>query len=386
MIPYGRHNVTRKDIKAVTAVLQSDSLTGGPVVEKFEKNIATHCNVKFAIATNSATSSLHIAYLALGVGKGSLVWTSPITFVATSNAALLCGAMVDFVDIDPETFNLSVKKLEEKLAAAKARGQQLPDVVTPVHMAGLSCDMEGISRLAKEYGFRVIEDASHCIGGKYTGEPIGNCRYSDICVFSFHPVKIITTAEGGMNTTNDPALAKKMVMLRSHGITRDPKLMTHAPDGPWYYQQLELGLNYRMTELQAALGNSQLQRLEKITAKRHTIAGRYDKALKNLPLLLPKRPSDCYSAFHLYIVRLKPEEAKLSHLQLFEGLRKQGILVQLHYIPVHTQPYYRQMGFVEGDFPLAEAYYKTAISLPMYPTLTKPEQEKVVETLRSLLL
>jgi len=385
MIPYGQHEITTEDRDAVLSVLGSDSLVQGAQVAGFEKQVADYCGVKFASAVNSATSALHLAYLALGVGEGDLVWTSPITFVATSNAALLCGADVDFVDIDPDTFNLSADLLKQKLEAVKAAGGQLPKVVTPVHMAGLSCDMKSIAALAKEYGFKIVEDASHCIGASYGGKPVGSCEYSEICVFSFHPVKIITTTEGGMATTNDPELAQKLNLLRSHGVSRDANLMTHEPDGPWYYQQHLLGLNYRMTEIQAALGASQLKRLDNIIAERHRLAERYDELLKDLPLHLPYRPDGTRSSFHLYIIRVDATKTQHSHRHIFEQLQEKGIGVQLHYIPVHTQPYYEGLGFKQGDFPLSEAYYKSAISIPMFPTLGDEKQDRVISILKEVL-
>ncbi|MGB7286162.1 MAG: UDP-4-amino-4,6-dideoxy-N-acetyl-beta-L-altrosamine transaminase [Salaquimonas sp.] len=386
MIPYGRHEITDEDILAVNRVLKSDFLVQGPEVESFEKQIADYCNAKFAIAANSATSALHLSYLALGVGPGDLVWTSPITFVATSNTALLCGADVDFVDIDPETFNMSADLLAEKLVAVKAAGGRLPKVVTPVHMAGLSCDMKAIHALSKEYGFRIVEDASHCIGASYMGKPVGNCDYSDICVFSFHPVKIITTGEGGLTTTNDAELAQRIGMLRSHGISRDEELMTHPSDGPWYYQQHLLGLNYRMTELQGALGKSQLARLDDIIAERHRLAERYDVFLADMPVKLPFRPDGIRSSFHLYIIRVDTEKCTNSHRRIFEMLREKGLGVQLHYIPVHTQPYYERLGFKKGDFPLSEAYYSCAISIPLFPTLGDERQDEVIAILKEVLV
>lgn len=382
MIPYGRQDITPADIDAVVSVLRSDFLTQGPQVPRFEQIVAAHVEVKHALATNSATSALHIACLALDLGPGDWLWTTPITFVASANCGLYCGAQVDFVDIDPRTLNMSVQALEQKLLQAKGEGR-LPKIVVPVHLCGQPCDMQAIYALGVRYGFRIIEDASHAIGGKYKGESIGNCRYSDIAVFSFHPVKIITTAEGGMAVTNDAKLASKMALLRSHGITRDPALMTHTPDGPWYYQQIELGYNYRMTELQAALGVSQMSRLDGYVARRHDIARRYDTLLADLPLILPWRDSDSYSGLHLYVIRVKSTE--VLHYEVFEALRKAEIAVNLHYIPIHIQPYFAQMGFKRGDFPESERYYAEAISLPMYPRLTDQQQDKVVEVLRTTL-
>lgn len=382
MIPYGRQEITDADVAAVVEVLRSDFLTQGPMVPRFEEALAAQVGARHAVAVNSATSALHIACLALGLGPGDWLWTSPVTFLASANCALYCGARVDFVDIDPETWNLSARALEAKLVRAEREGR-LPKVVVPVHLGGLSCDMEAIHALATRYGFKVIEDASHAVGGSYRGEPVGNCRYSDICVFSFHPVKIVTSAEGGMALTNDAALAQAMALLRSHGMTRDPALMTHAPDGPWYYQQVALGFNYRMTDVQAALGLSQLQRLAPYVQRRQQLAARYDRLLQGLPLMLPRHQGEATSALHLYIVRLAG--ARRSHLEVFESLRADGIGVNLHYIPVHLQPYYAAMGFRPGDFPQAERYYQEAISLPMFPTLTEAEQDQVVASLRNAL-
>ena len=381
MIPYGRQEITEEDVEAVVAVLRSDFLTQGPMVPRFEQAIADYCGGGHAVAVNSATSALHIACQALGLGSGDWLWTSPITFVASANCALYCGAQVDFVDIDPRTYNLCPRALEHKLIEAKPAGR-LPKVVVPVHLCGQPCDMAAIHRLSREYGFRIIEDASHAIGGRYQGEPIGNCRYSDITVFSFHPVKIITTAEGGMALTQDAGLAHKMALLRSHGITRDPAQMTHEADGPWYYQQIELGFNYRMTELQAALGVSQMARLDYYVARRHQLAKRYDVLLADLPVTRPWQHPDSYSGLHLYVVRLQLDQIGKTHRQVFESLREQGIGVNLHYIPVHTQPYYQQMGFKAGDYPAAERYYAEAISLPMFQTLSEAQQNKVVAALR----
>ena len=384
MIPYGRQDINQADIDAVVDVLRSDFLTQGPAVPAFEDAIASYCGAKHTIAVNSATSALHIACLALGVGKNDRVWTTPITFVASANCALYCGATIDFVDIDPCTYNMSVVCLEKKLAAAEKAGT-LPKVVIPVHLCGQSCDMSLFHTLSQQYGFKIIEDASHAIGGKYQGEPIGNCRYSDITVFSFHPVKIITTAEGGMALTNDAELANRMALLRSHGITRDLAQMTHEADGPWYYQQIDLGFNYRMTELQAALGVSQLKRLDDYVSRRHALAKRYDERLADLPLSLPWQSPDGYSGLHLYVIRLQLDHIHQTHREVFESLRDQGIGVNLHYIPVHTQPWFQRMGFKAGDFPEAERYYAEAISLPMYPTLCEVEQDQVIEAVKKAL-
>lgn len=384
MIPYGRQEITQADIEAVVAVLQSDFLTQGPMVPRFEQAVTTYCGAAHAVAVNSATSALHIACLALGLGPGDRLWTSPITFVASANCGLYCGAQVDFVDIDPRSYNLSVTALEHKLIAAERAGT-LPKVLVAVHLCGQPCEMAAIHALSQRYGFRVIEDASHAIGGRYQGEPIGTCRYSDITVFSFHPVKIITTAEGGMALTNDAALAERMELLRSHGITRDPALMTHEPDGPWYYQQVALGFNYRMTDLQAALGVSQLERLDRYVQRRHELAERYHQLLQPLPVTPPWQHPDSYSGLHLYVIRLQLDRIAKSHRQVFEALRAAGIGVNLHYIPVHTQPYYRQLGFNHGDFTEAERYYAEAISLPLFATMTEQQQDQVVAALAEAL-
>ena len=381
MIPYGQQHINQSDIDAVVAVLRSEFLTQGPVVPAFEKTVASFCGANHGVAVNSATSALHIACLALGVGRGDIVWTTPITFVASANCALYCGASVDFVDIDPRTYNLSVESLEEKLVQAAQAGK-LPKVVIPVHLCGQPCDMAGIHSLSQKFGFKIIEDASHAIGGKYKGEPIGNCCYSEITVFSFHPVKIITTAEGGMALTNSAELANKMELLRSHGITRNPAQMTGEPDGLWYYQQIELGYNYRMTELQAALGLSQMKRLDHYIKLRHDLARRYDELLVDLSVTKPWQDPDSYSGMHLYPIRLQLDNIQKSHGQVFESMRKNEIGVNLHYIPVHMQPYYQRMGFNSGDFPQAQAYYREAISLPIYPTLSYVQQDKVVSALR----
>jgi UDP-4-amino-4,6-dideoxy-N-acetyl-beta-L-altrosamine transaminase len=383
-IPYGRQDITQSDIDAVLSVLQSDYLTQGPMVPKFEQTVAGYCGVSHALAVNSATSALHIACLALGLGSGDWLWTSPITFVASANCGLYCGAQVDFVDIDPHTYNLCPVALERKLIAAEQAGR-LPKVVVAVHLCGQPCDMQAIYTLAKRYGFKIIEDASHAIGGRYQGRPIGNCEYSDITVFSFHPVKIITTAEGGMALTNSAELANKMALFRSHGITRDPAQMTYEADGPWYYQQIDLGYNYRMTELQAALGVNQMQRLDAYIARRHQLARRYDELLATLPVTTPWQHSDSHSGLHLYPIRLHLDKILKSHRHVFESLREQGIGVNLHYIPVHTQPYYQRMGFQASDFPQAQAYYREAISLPMYQGLSDAQQNQVITALAKAL-
>ncbi len=384
MIPYGRQDVIQEDIDAVVAVLQSDFLTQGPQVPLFEKAVAQQVGAKYALAVNSATSALHIGCLALGLGPGDWLWTTPVTFVASANCGLYCGAHVDFVDIDPRTYNLCPQALETKLIRAEQTGR-LPKVLVAVHLCGQPCDMTAIHELGQKYGFKIIEDASHAIGGKFKGEFIGNSRYSDITVFSFHPVKIITTAEGGMAVTNCDKLAHKIALLRSHGITRDSAHMTHAPDGPWYYQQVDLGYNYRMTELQAALGVSQMQRLHTYVARRHELARRYDELLVDLPLITPWQNPDSYSGLHLYVIRLQLGMICKTHRQVFEVMRAKGVGINLHYIPIHTQPYFQRMGFKVGDYPQAEKYYSEAISLPMYQTLTEEQQDYVVEVLREVL-
>lgn len=378
MIPYGRQDISESDIEAVIDVLRSDFLTQGPVVPAFEKAILEYCQARFAIALNSATSALHIACMSLGVGKNDIVWTSPVSFVASSNCALYCGANVDFVDIDPLTYNMSVDALTEKLQKAEKVGM-LPKVVIPVHLCGQSCQMKEIYELSKKYGFKIIEDASHAIGGKYKGEPIGNCKFSDITVFSFHPVKIITTGEGGICVTNDPQIAISLSRLRSHGIVRHPSEMTKLPDGPWYYEQIELGYNYRMTDIQAALGLSQMKRLSEFVEARHTIADYYNEKLTEEWMIKPWQHPDTYSALHLYVIRIKEGNNIVGHLQMFEKLRSAGILVNLHYIPIYRQPYYQRLGFSSKDFPNAESYYKEAISIPMYSSLSAQQQDFIIE-------
>lgn len=384
MIRYGQQDITQDDIDAVIRVLKSTNLTQGPNIPAFEQAVLAHVGARHAIAVNSATSALHIACLALDLGPGDWLWTTPNTFVASANCALYCGASVDFVDIDPRTYNLCPQALEEKLVEAEKAGR-LPKIVVPVHLAGQPCDMAAIHALGRKYGFRIIEDASHAIGGRYKGEPIGNCRYSDITVFSFHPVKIITTAEGGMALTNDDGLATRLGLLRSHGITRDPELMTQGMDGPWYYQQVALGYNYRMTDVQAALGVSQISRLTDYVTRRHEIAARYDSLMADMPLTLPWQHPDGYSAWHLYVIRLQLDRIRTTRLEVFDALRAREIMVNLHYIPVHTQPHYRKMGFNPGDYPQAEQYYREAISIPMHGTLTDAEQDFVIEVLREVL-
>ncbi|OYY95900.1 MAG: UDP-4-amino-4,6-dideoxy-N-acetyl-beta-L-altrosamine transaminase [Hydrogenophilales bacterium 28-61-23] len=379
MIPYGRQDISSEDIAAVVAVLQSDWLTQGPAVPRFEKAVANCCGARHAVAVNSATSALHLACLALGLGPGDSLWTTPNTFVASANCARYCGAEIDFVDIDPHSLNLSPAALAAKLAQAEKAGK-LPKVVVPVHFAGQSCDMSAINALAQRYGFRIVEDASHAIGGRYQDQPIGNGRYADITVFSFHPVKIVTTGEGGMALTNDPRLAERMARLRSHGIARDAA--AQAAHGPWYYEQVELGFNYRMTDLQAALGESQLRRLDRFVDARRRLADRYDRLLADLPLTTPWRDPASASAWHLYVIRLHAASRRRA---VFEQLRAAGIGVNVHYIPVHLQPDYRRLGFSAGDFPVAEDYYVRAITLPLYPGLSDTEQDRVVAALREAL-
>ena len=384
VIPYGKQDISQQDIDSVVDVLKSDFLTQGPQVPAFEKTLTEHTGAQYALAVNSATSALHIACLALGLGEGDWLWTTPITFVASANCGLYCGAKVDFVDIDPDTYNMCPKRLEEKLIKAKSEGR-LPKVVVPVHLCGQPCDMAAIGKLAKEYGFKLIEDASHAIGGRYQDLPIGNCEHSDITVFSFHPVKIVTTAEGGAALTNSKELADKMALLRSHGITRDPEMMTEASHGGWYYQQVDLGFNYRMTELQAALGVTQMQRLDEFVAARHVLSKRYNQLLSGLPLVLPYQLKNTYSGLHLFVIRLKLNEISLTHKQVFDALRENGIGVNLHYIPVHTQPYYQAIGYSEGNFPESESYYQEAISLPMFHGMTEDQQDTVVRLIAYVL-
>ena len=384
MIPYGRQDINQEDINAVIEVLRSDFLTQGPQVPKFEEVVRLQASAEYAVAVNSATSALHIACLALGLGEGDYLWTTPITFVATANCGIYCGAKVDFVDIDPLTYNLSADALEDRLIRAKQLGT-LPKVVIPVHFAGQSCDMKRIHQLSQEYGFKIIEDASHAIGGQYLNKPIGCCEYSDITIFSFHPVKIVTTAEGGVATTNQSELFEKMGLLRSHGVTRNPKLMTKEVDGSWHYQQVGLGFNYRLTELQAALGVSQMQRLIDFVKKRHVLQERYHDKLAGLPITLPFQSENSYSALHLYPIQLELNNISKTHKEVFDELRESGLGVNLHYIPVHTQPFYQRMGFSEGDFPVAESYYKHAISIPLYQGLSFEKQDQVIDILTKVL-
>lgn len=384
MIRYGQQDITQADIDAVVEVLHSVNLTQGPAIDRFEQSVMDHCGAKYAFAVSNATAALHISCLALGLAEDDWLWTTPNTFVASANCGLYCGAKVDFVDIDPKTYNLCPVALERKLIQAEQEGR-LPKVVVPVHFSGQPCDMKSIHALATRFGFNIIEDASHAIGGRYSGKPIGSGEYSDITVFSFHPVKVITTGEGGMAVTNNKELARKLGLLRSHGITREPELMTKPMDGSWYYQQVALGFNYRMTDIQAALGASQMTRLDQYVAQRHQIAKNYNALLADLPITLPWQHSDSYSGLHLYVIRLQLDKISRSHKEVFEYMRSKDIMVNLHYIPVHTQPYYEKMGFKQGDFPEAERYYTEAISIPMYPTLTEAQQQEVVAALREAL-
>jgi UDP-4-amino-4,6-dideoxy-N-acetyl-beta-L-altrosamine transaminase len=384
MIPYGRQDINQADIDAIIGVLRSDFLTQGPMVTRFEQAVAAHTGARHAVAVNSATSALHIACMALGLGPGDYLWTTPITFVASANCALYCGAQVDFVDIDPLTYNMSIEALEIKLAIAEKAGK-LPKILVPVHLCGQPCDMSAIRQFSEHYGFKVIEDASHAIGGRYKNDPIGNCRFSDITVFSFHPVKVVTTGEGGMAMTNDPVLAQAMNLFRSHGITRDQAQMTHQSEGAWYYEQVTLGFNYRMTDIQAALGVSQMSRLEGFVSLRHALAERYDEKLKGLPITTPWQHPDGYSGLHLYVIRAASGNTGISHRCLFDTLRENGIGVNLHYIPVHCQPYFQNMGFKCGQFPASEAYYREAISLPLYTQMTEVQQDNVIDALTKAL-
>jgi UDP-4-amino-4,6-dideoxy-N-acetyl-beta-L-altrosamine transaminase len=377
-IPYARQDIDEDDIAAVVEVLRGDWITQGPNIARFERAVGERVGAAFAVAMNSATSALHVACLALDVGPGSLVWTVPNTFVASANCALYCGADVDFVDIDADTLCIGIAALRDKLADARARGGRLPQVLIPVHFGGQSCDMAALAGLAAEYGFRIIEDASHAIGGAYRGEPVGNCRYSAISIFSFHPAKIVTAGEGGMALTQDAVLARRMERLRSHGITREAADMNEAPDGPWYYQQIELGYNYRLTDIHAALGASQLRRLDAFVARRNALAAAYDRAFAKLPVGLQTVPGDVVSARHLYVIRVAAER----HVEIFDALRARGVGVNLHYIPVHLQPWYRRLGFAEGQFPQSEHYFREAITLPLYASLDDAAQQRVIAAVR----
>lgn len=382
MIFYGKQSVDQSDIDAVVEVLKSDFLTQGPAIEKFEKCVAEYCGVKYAVAVTNATSALHIACLAAGLGKGDVLWTSPITFTASANCGRYCGADVDFVDIDPSTYNMSVDELDKKLQQAEVK----PKVVIPVHLAGQSCDMDKIYKLSQEYGFKVIEDASHAIGADYKSAKIGCCKYSDFTVFSFHPVKIVTTGEGGMVLTNDKDLHEKLLLYRSHGITRDTKLMTRLADGPWYYQQIDLGFNYRMTDMQAALGYSQMQKVDEFVSRRRYLAKRYNELLKNISnIRLPYQSEDTDSSWHLYVVRVDFSKINKTKQQIFAEMKDRGVCLNLHYIPVHTQPYYQKQGFKDDDFPNSEKYYEEVFTLPLYYSLTDEQQDYIVKNLVEVL-
>lgn len=385
MIPYGRQSISDEDIGSVVEVLRSDFLTQGPQVERFEDALCEKVEVNHCIVTNSATSALHLACLALGITSGDRVWTSPITFVASANCALYCGADVDFVDIDPVTFNMSVFSLEQKLIEAKAQNK-LPKLVIPVHLGGLSCDMERIFELSQQYNFKIVEDASHAVGGRYKGHSIGCCQFSDVAIFSFHPVKNMTTAEGGAALTNVGTLAEKIRLLRGHGVTRDQEKMEINAHGPWYYQQIALGYNYRLSDIHAALGVNQLKRLDQFVEARHSIAEYYNEKFEHLPLKRQAQLPDCYSALHLYIIQLDLSSLQNTHLWVFEKLRELGIGVNIHYIPVHTQPWYQQYGFADGDFPHAENYYRRAISLPIFPDMTNQQLDHVVSSIEQTLV
>jgi UDP-4-amino-4,6-dideoxy-N-acetyl-beta-L-altrosamine transaminase len=384
VIPYGHQSVSQQDIDTVIEVLRSDFLTQGPAVARFEAAVAAYCGVAHAVAVSSATAALHVACLSLGLSRDGLLWTSPNTFVASANCGRYCGADVDFVDIDPDTLNMSADALESRLRDARAAGR-VPDVVVPVHFAGLSCDMKRIGALAEEYGFQVLEDASHAIGGSYAARPVGCCEFSSAAVFSFHPVKVITTGEGGMVVTNDGVLAERVRLLRTHGITRSAGSMRHESEGPWYYEQVELGYNYRMTDIQAALGASQMTRLSEFVRRRTVLAERYSVLLADLPVRLPPTSRDCSSALHLYVVQLETGEGSPTRRQVVEALHAAGIGAQVHYIPVHLHPYYRALGFGPGDFPQAEGYYERCLSLPLYPDLTLRQQDRVVAALAAAL-
>ena len=384
MIYYGKQSVNETDIESVVKILRSDFLTQGPTIEQFEKSVAEYCGAKYAVAVTNATSALHIACLSAGLDSEASLWTSPITFVASANCGRYCGAAVDFVDIDEKTYNMSVKALEEKLKTSKAKNN-LPKVVVPVHLAGQSCEMKKIYELAKEYHFTVLEDASHAVGAEYHGEKVGSCKYSDMAVFSFHPVKIITTGEGGMILTNRQDLYEKLLLYRSHCITRNSELMTHEPDGQWYYQQIGLGFNYRMTDIQAALGLSQMTRLDEFVARRRELAVRYSEKLKNLPLKIPYQNVDTNSSWHLYIVRLYLNQVKKTKQQIFSEMRERGIVLNLHYIPVHIQPYYEKLGHEPEECPNALKYYDEAFTLPLYYGLTNEQQDYVLKSLTEVL-
>lgn len=384
MIPYARHDVSEEDIETVVKVLRSDWLTQGPVVERFESAFSDYCGAKYALAVVNASAGLHLACRALGVNKNSLVWVSPNTFVASANCARYCGSEVDFVDIDAQTYNISVDELEKRLCEAKRTGQT-PDVLIVTHFAGQPCDLEQIYQLSKEYGFSVIEDAAHAVGAEYRGKKIGGCQHSDICVFSFHPVKIITSGEGGMITTNREDLYQRMADLRVHGVVRDSARMECNSDGPWYYQQQELGYNYRLSDIHAALGLSQMKRVDAFLSRRRELANRYKDQLSNVPIQLPLEQTDSKSSWHLYVVRIQLENIAQTRKEIFETLKSAGIGVNVHYIPVHVQPYYRALGFQPGDFPEAEKYYNEALTLPLFPALTDSKQEFIIDHVREII-
>lgn len=384
MIPYGKQEIHDEDIEAVVQVLKSDYLTQGPKVPEFERMFAKYCEADYAVASNSATSALHVACLALGLGQEDILWTSANTFVASANCGLYCGATVDLIDIDASTYNISMDAFEQKLIKAKADGK-LPKIVVPVHFTGHSCDMKKISKLSKEYGFYVVEDASHAVGAKYAGYPVGSCRYSDITVFSFHPVKIITSGEGGMCITNNPELGRKLKLFRDHGINRFPDLMVNGTEGPWYFEQIQLGYNYRMTDIHAALGISQFARVDEIVQKRREIAEKYNKELKKLPLILPIESEEVYSSYHLYVVRIDLSKVTKSFLKIFNELRGAGVGVGKHYIPVYKHPHYKALGLGEKDFPVTEAYYKNSITLPIYPSLSNDDFKFIIDALANIL-
>ncbi|WIW71934.1 UDP-4-amino-4,6-dideoxy-N-acetyl-beta-L-altrosamine transaminase [Anaerosinus gibii] len=381
MISYGKQNISQKDIDNVIEVLKSDFLTQGPTIENFERYVANYCGAKYAVAVTNATSALHIACLAAGLKKGDILWTSPNTFVASANCGLYCGADIDFVDIDDNTYNMSIAELEQKLKETKIK----PKVVIPVHFAGQSCDMLRLKELAEKYGFMIIEDASHATGADYLKTKIGSCQYSDMTVFSFHPVKIVTTGEGGMVLTNSKELYDKLILFRSHGITRNKDFMKRESDGPWYYEQVDLGFNYRMTDIQAALGISQMARIDEFVAKRRYLANRYNELLKNMPLKLPYQSQNTNSSWHIYVVRADFSKLKITKQELFAKMREKGINLNLHYIPVHTQPYYIKLGFNKGDFPISEKYYEEVFTLPLFYDLTDKQQEYVVKCLGGIL-
>jgi UDP-4-amino-4,6-dideoxy-N-acetyl-beta-L-altrosamine transaminase len=384
MIPYGHQDISEADIQAVIEVLRSDWLTQGPAIERFERAVADYCGASYAVAVSNATAGLHLACRALGLGPGGLLWTSPNSFVASANCARYCGADVDFVDIDPATGNLSVSRLAEKLAAATRRGR-LPDVIVPVHFAGEPCEMEKIRDLAAEHGTSVLEDAAHAIGASHRGSRVGSCAHSDAAVFSFHPVKVVTTGEGGMVLTNDPGLNDRLKLLRTHGVTRDPEQMSQPTEGPWYYEQRELGFNFRITDIQCALGTSQMRRLDEFVDRRHELARRYDRMLAGLPVRVPWRDPRNHSSLHLYVIRLELARLRVSRLEVVERMRAAGILVNVHYIPIHWHPYYRALGFERGRFPEAEQHYQEAITLPLFYGLSEGEQDRVVTALRESL-